>query len=225
VSLPVELLAKVASNLDKEDIMNFRLTNRMFSAVRASWFWDMLITSKTIYGRFASMAHFLGLLQEFSEYELGSRVECLSLVSEGLRFHEYGPEWAWERMALEDNINITSDDEAVIDKINYDHATEITTNGAFLTGGGFRSTLIGIIAACPNLKAINVRKLKVSLSQSTMTCVYFLTLSTARRAYPRLDRHRRVQAAFVLPSRPEPEEHLLRQLAVRHRPPPRHQVR
>jgi hypothetical protein len=39
-------------------------------------------------------------------------------------------------MAVDDNIDITRDDEVIIN-INYDPATEITTNGAFLTGGGF----------------------------------------------------------------------------------------
>jgi hypothetical protein len=40
-------------------------------------------------------------------------------------------------MAVDDSIDTTRDDEAIIDKINYDHATEISTNGAFLTGSGF----------------------------------------------------------------------------------------
>jgi hypothetical protein len=32
----------VASNLDKKDVMNFRLTNKLFVHVEAPWFWDML---------------------------------------------------------------------------------------------------------------------------------------------------------------------------------------
>jgi hypothetical protein len=40
-------------------------------------------------------------------------------------------------MAVDDSIDTTRDDEVISDKISYDHATEISTNGAFLTGSGF----------------------------------------------------------------------------------------
>jgi hypothetical protein len=59
----------------------------------------MLITSKTIYSSSPSLASFLGLLQTFARCALGSKVECLSLVSEGVRFHEFGPDWAWRTIS------------------------------------------------------------------------------------------------------------------------------
>jgi hypothetical protein len=135
------------------------------SAVQQPWFFCMLKKHRNIYSRYASMAHFLGMLRDFAEYGLGKEISSLSLVSEGLRFNEYGYEWAWEQMASEDDVTITWTDEDVMDKINIDHYAEVNNNGAFLTGGGFRSMLIAILAACPNLKVINVRKIKVSLSQ------------------------------------------------------------
>jgi hypothetical protein len=126
----------------------------------------MLTKHKNIYSRYASMAHFLAMLRGFAEYGLGAGFASLSLVSDGLRINEYGYEWAWEQMALEDDVIITRADEDVMDKINTDHYNEVNNNGAFLTGGGFRSMLIAILAECPNLKVINIRKIKVSLSRT-----------------------------------------------------------
>jgi hypothetical protein len=68
-------------------------------SVHTRWFWNMLITSKTIYSNSPSLASFLGLLQTFARCALGSEVDCLSLVSEGMRFHEFGPGWAWRTIS------------------------------------------------------------------------------------------------------------------------------
>jgi hypothetical protein len=156
------MIGEIASHFDdQQDIFNFRLTSMMLTEVEAPWFFRLLTKGRTIYSKYACMAHFLGMLRAFSAYHLGSRVTGLSLVSEGLRMHEYGPDWAWEEMSLRDDVDITMNDQQIISKINSDHADEVYVNGAFITGGGYRSMLGMIIAACPNLEVINIRKIKV----------------------------------------------------------------
>jgi hypothetical protein len=162
MAMPNEMLGAVAFYLDRqEDIFNFRLVGKAVGSANAPWFSHFLMKHKTLYSKSTSLSRFLSMLQVFAGLNLGARVESFDLVSEGLRFHEYGPEWAWEEMCMRENVDITMEDQRIIDKINSDHAREVAMEGAFFTSGGYRRVIGQIIARCPKLKVINIRKIHV----------------------------------------------------------------
>lgn len=148
--------------MDKKDICSLRRTcNRLLDSTERA-FTQVLVQDKAIYSRSASMAHFFAVLNAFPALELGLKVKSLTLVEECLKEHENRSEWAWEEIEQRMGFNFTAQDHNIIAKLNRDHANDVHFHGVFLTGGHYRTMLGSILAMCPNLRVLNIRKLKVS---------------------------------------------------------------
>lgn len=158
--------------MDKKDIGTLRRTcNRMLETTERA-FTRVLVENKVIYSRSASIAHFLAVLKAFSALHLGRKVKSLTLVEECLKEHEYRSEWAWEDFEQRMGLDFTAQDQNIIANLNRDHANEAHIDTAFLTSGRYRTTLGSILAMCPNLRVLNIRKLQVScvFASTYVTC-------------------------------------------------------
>ncbi|KAF1912897.1 hypothetical protein BDU57DRAFT_521494 [Ampelomyces quisqualis] len=157
--LPVELFDEITSYLKVSDLCHFKFTSRDGRiAIQNQWH-DAILLQTPIYSTYESMKRFLSMLQEVKG--LAWRVKALELVSEGLKLHEYGSEWAWEYLTQWEQVDNTAEDVSIINKINADHALAVEDSNGFLHMGGYRILLEQIIAACPELTGINIRKLKI----------------------------------------------------------------
>jgi hypothetical protein len=167
--LPLELLEEVTPNLDRISVGNLRGASKRLDAMLLKPFFRKLVENRTVYATFASIAHFLGMLQVFMARALHLEVKDLVLVADGAKVPEYGYDWAWENLLQWDteDLECTQEDLTTIWDINKQHASFYKVNSAWINSGGYRSMLIAIMNSCPNLTTIEVRKLKVSLHPST----------------------------------------------------------
>jgi hypothetical protein len=180
LSLPTELVLEVASHVELPDLSNLKMTSKGFLAMLKQKWLDELHHGRVIYSTYESMKRFLCMLQAVDG--LLQRVTEIELVAEGLKLHEYGSEWAWEDVGQWEQVEIKQEDVNVINKINADHAVGVENSNNFLHVGGYRNMLGQIIAACPNLRKVNIRKLKVSC----IPCIGFGCLLTFT---PQIDEH------------------------------------
>jgi hypothetical protein len=161
-SIPNELLIEIASHLENRfDICNMRIVSKRFACALLPTFSRALVQERTVYPRYDSVAHFTFLLRTFSA--LSFYVRSICLVAEGLNMHEYGAMWAWEALLQWRGYNCTGKDMDIINEINTAHANNVATSNAFIISGGYRNMLGQLLATCPNLEVLNIRKLKVRL--------------------------------------------------------------
>jgi hypothetical protein len=138
-----------------------RSTDKRLHAELETQFFDYLLgQSLPIYTKYESMVRFLSMIQAVDG--LGERVKALELVSEGLRGHEYGSQWAWEDLCHREQVDIAEEDFEIINKLDADHALATPESNGFLHTGGYRTILGQIINACLNLQDIDIRGLRVS---------------------------------------------------------------
>jgi hypothetical protein len=173
LGLPLELFEEITSRLSPVDVGELRLVHKQVDWMIWSSFLRKLIKGRTIYATFANMAHFLGTLQAFGFRSLNLEVTELCVVADGLKVPEYGYEWAWENLLQWDveGLEPTEQDMDIITDINHKHANFVAINNTFINGGGYRSMLVSILNICPNLRVLNVRKLKASRS---ICCARFI---------------------------------------------------
>jgi hypothetical protein len=153
---------------NRTDITNMRLVSKRFARATASTFVRSLAWDRTITPRYDSAARFLAFLVRFPQ--LRNEVRDITLVSEGLKKHEYGYEWAWEDFQHWENVDATDADLRIIRDINYAHARDIRKTGRFINAGRYRVMLGLVLAYCPNLSFITCRKIKAStLSRRPIT--------------------------------------------------------
>jgi len=149
----------IASNLAKDsDIGEARLTCKAISEAISPLFRKRIIGDRTVYPTHASFQEFFTLLNLTDA--MGSYVHKITLVTEGLKEHEYGYNWGWENLQNFEDLYFTSQDLDIINSTNQLHANEINLNGAFVNGGGYRTTLGLLLARLPRLQVIQVRKLR-----------------------------------------------------------------
>lgn len=138
-----------------------RSTDQRLRAELKNKFFDYLLgQSSPIYSKYESMVRFLSMIQAVDG--LGERIKALELVSEGLRGHEYGSQWAWEDLCHREQVDIAEEDFEIMNKLDADHALAVHESNGFLHTGGYRTMLGQIINACPNLQDIYIRGLRVS---------------------------------------------------------------
>tara|TARA_R110002003_G_scaffold45_15_gene3576 strand:+ start:12627 stop:12929 length:303 start_codon:yes stop_codon:yes gene_type:complete len=87
----------------------------------------------------------------------------ITVVADGFKEHEYRSEWAWEDLAHKEGTGLTSEDNKILDKIDFDHANEVIKANAFIYSGGYRTMLGDLLGLLPSTFTLTVRKLNVSL--------------------------------------------------------------
>ena len=138
--MPSEIVNEIGVALeDSKDVANMRLVSKRFHNGVQPAFFKIVANCQVIYPRYASFRDFLLLIN--SSHVLPHYVRKIVLVTEGLKEHEYGYEWAWEDLADFENVNFTDNDIDIINAVNEAHSNDIAINGPFLTGGGYRSML------------------------------------------------------------------------------------
>ncbi|KAF1850634.1 uncharacterized protein K460DRAFT_361390 [Cucurbitaria berberidis CBS 394.84] len=156
--MPNEMIMEIGSFLKKPvDIANFRMINKRYSQCLETTFFKALADSPIIYARYASFNNFLNLLN-FNPV-LRQYVHNIVLVGEALREHEYGYAWAWENVTDCEVANIMDEDINIMNTVDQAHAADLTLNGPFVNGGGYRTMLHTLLTRLPNLRTIEVRKL------------------------------------------------------------------
>ena len=134
------MVGAIASCLeDPKDIANMRQVNKRFYWACRSASFTARFNGRVIYPRYACFYKFLSLIK--TKHVLPNSVSKIVLVSEGLREHEYGYDWAWEFLADKDYIRFTNEDMKIINTVNYNHYDDVAVNGPFLNGGGYRFML------------------------------------------------------------------------------------
>lgn len=152
--------------LSPADMGQLRLVNKHLDHLIWASFLRKLVKGRTLYATYANLAHFLGMLHVFAGRALNLEVRSVCLVADGVKEPEYGYEWAWENLLQWDveGLDCTKEDMNIINEVNAQHAKFFGINNAFINGGGYRSMLVAILNACPNLNVLNIRKLEVSHS-------------------------------------------------------------
>ena len=122
-------------------------------------FWKAVANGRVFYPRYAKFHDFLSLFVK--NLVLPLYVTKIVLVSEGLKAHQYGYEWAWENLQNCEGVEYTDKDKEIIDKVNGMHATDLAINGGYLNGGGYRADLSKVFDVLLRLNTIEVRTLKI----------------------------------------------------------------
>jgi hypothetical protein len=137
--LPGELISDIASYLDKKDLLNMRLVNKKMCGAMSYVFKVAIADNRTIFPRYVSLAAFFLLLN--SEPCLSLLVRSVTLVEEGLKEHEYGHNWAWERKGDMEGLCMTRDDFNILNQIEVEHLQARDLDQSFINGGGYRVML------------------------------------------------------------------------------------
>jgi hypothetical protein len=137
--LPGEIICEIGAVLDDEGLLNLRLVNKKFRYAVAPHFGKHLVVKRAIFPTFSSIVSFIALL--IADPIAAMYVREVTLVREGLRMHEHGCEWAWERMMDAEGVRPTKKDKKLIEWASDEHVKELTTHGAFVNGGGYRTML------------------------------------------------------------------------------------
>jgi hypothetical protein len=137
--IPNELLSHIATYLNKEDLASMRLVNKRTSGALQHVFGLSIVENRTIYPRYASISAFFLLLN--SNPSLSAFVRSVTLVGEGIKEHEYGHLWAWERMTEVHGVRMTMDDLNILDEVEFEHLRARDLDQAFVHGGGYRTML------------------------------------------------------------------------------------
>jgi hypothetical protein len=132
------------------------------------WFLRAAAKDRRIYARYASVASFLFLLRRFPS--LAEYMGEITVVADGFKEHEYRSEWAWEDIAHKEGTALTSEDNKILDKIDFDHANEVIKANAFIYSGGYRTMLGDLFSLLLSTHTLTVRKLKVSLPNLKILC-------------------------------------------------------
>ncbi|CAO2653618.1 Nn.00g030290.m01.CDS01 [Neocucurbitaria sp. VM-36] len=155
--MPNELVNHVALYLDDpEDLFNMRLVNQRFYVAGHEAFSQAIGNCQVIYPRYDCIKKFLSLIN--LKYVLPSHVRKITLVSEGLREHEYGYGWAWEYYA--DVHRWTQSDMDIMHYVDDAHANDLALNGTFLLSGRYRSMLTTLFRMLKSLRVIEIRPLR-----------------------------------------------------------------
>lgn len=136
-----------------------RLVSKRFAQATTSSFIQSLAQERTITPRYDSIAFFLALLVRLPAMRF--HVRSVTLVAEDLKESEHGYAWAWENLQDWEGINFTAQDISIINEANVAHTNAMRATKYFVHSGGFRTMLGLVLAHCPNLEYVFVRKLKV----------------------------------------------------------------
>lgn len=158
--MPFDVIHLIATHMDSAvEVGKMRLASKDFCCAAYTPFMKLIGEGRTIYPRYDCFGKFLSLLA--ANPKLGVHVRNITLVSEGLREHEYRSMWAWE--FLEDKLDLPKfsvEDTDIINEVNYLHAEEAVDNAAFLNTGGYRTMLTRLLSRLPRLETITIRKLR-----------------------------------------------------------------
>ncbi|KAH9871178.1 hypothetical protein J1614_006754 [Plenodomus biglobosus] len=151
------MFGEVAQHLGSS-VVNLRSVDKWFCYAVHMAFVKAVVDGRVLYPRYGSFSEILSLLGD--NFTMGMHVSKIIIVSEGLKIHEYGYEWAWERLQFkEDALAWNEADMNIIKDINHIHYQDIKAKSCFTDGGGYRATLTKLLTLMPRLAEIEVRKL------------------------------------------------------------------
>jgi hypothetical protein len=134
--MPAELIGEIGSYLKKEDLDNVRLVSRDFKYAVDYHYGKIMVADCTIFPTFASIERWLDFFRLHPGW--AGLARTVTLVGEGLREHEHGGDWAWERLTDAERVYPTADDWAIINTVMDEFEEYIDKDGGFCYGGDYR---------------------------------------------------------------------------------------
>jgi hypothetical protein len=148
----------IGARLNHIDFGNMRGVNQRLGSVLEYDFLSRVSQDKIIYPRYDSCAPFVEFLA--CRTAMCPLFHRLTLVTEALLPPANGYEWAWENLQLDDDIDFTTKDLHIMERVNEEHEGELYNSEHFIYSGNYRLMLTKIFKLLPNLREVAIRTLK-----------------------------------------------------------------